>query len=144
MSDVAGVKERVQAYLTSVTPVLVDEDGKYSFETENTRVFVSVEAHPNGEVAIVNVMVPVLVEVPVGPDLYMFVAQHTDVWRFGHLVMFEDEDTQTCLLFLCHNLLGDYLDKEELIYAAFGLGEAADRAANEWLDELGGRKLIQE
>jgi hypothetical protein len=105
---------------------------------------VSVEAHPNGEVAIVNVMVPVLVEVPVGPDLYMFVAQHTDVWRFGHLVMFEDEDTQTCLLFLCHNLLGDYLDKEELIYAAFGLGEAADRAANEWLDELGGRKLIQE
>jgi hypothetical protein len=123
---------------------LVGHDGENSFDSEITLVIVGVEEPPNREVVIVSEIVTVLQEKRVNPDLCSFVARHTDVWRFGHLVMFEDEGSAQCSLFVCHNLLGDYLDKEELIYAAFGLGEAADRAANEWLDELGGRKLIQE
>lgn len=138
-----SVRTRVNVYLQVAVDVEVDDDGKFSFETESTRVFVDVEAHPNGEATIVSVMVPVLIGVPITPSLYEFVARRTDSWRFGHLAMFDQESGEECMLFLCHNLLGDYLDREELLYAAVGLGEAADRAAGEWVDVIGGRKLIE-
>jgi hypothetical protein len=54
------------------------------------------------------------------------------------------DDGAQPLLCVSDNLVGDYLDKDELIYAVFGRGEAADRAASERVEQLGGRKLIEE
>lgn len=139
----APIRERLAAYLEPIGADISDEDGRFSFETASSRVFVDVEPHPNGEATIVSVMVPVLVDVPINAALYEFVARHTDSWRFGHLAMFDHEAGGECMLFLCHNLLGDYLDREELLYAVIGLGEAADRAASEWVGIVGGRKLIE-
>lgn len=139
----APIRERLGAYLASIGVDISEEDGKFSFETETTRVFVDVEQHPNGEATIVSVMAPVLIQVPISPALYEFVARHTDSWRFGHLAIFDHDGGEECMLFLCHNLLGDYLDREELLYAAVGLGDAADRAAGEWASIVGGRKLIE-
>lgn len=138
-----AIRERLRIHLDSIGVDIGYDDGKFHFETGSSRVFIGAEEHPNGEATIVSVMVPVLINVPITSSLYEFVARHTDDWRFGHLAMFDQEGGLECMLFLCHNLLGDYLDREELLYAAVGLGEAADRAAGEWVDIVGGRKLIE-
>jgi hypothetical protein len=142
MSDVAAVKEKVQAYLTSQGRVSIDEDGVFSVDFGSTRLNISVEPHPNGEVTVVKIWAPILFDVPLSPELYEHVALNGSDYFFGSMGLFQLEDGEHGFLFLRHTLLGDYLDKDELLYAAFGVASSADELDDELMAKFGGTRLI--
>lgn len=49
MADVAIVKQKVQAYLTSEGPVQIDSRGVFSFRQGSTMAFIEVAEPPNGK-----------------------------------------------------------------------------------------------
>jgi hypothetical protein len=144
MSDVAGVKERVQTFLTSLGPVQIDSDGDYVLMAGSTRTYVRIVAHNNNEATIVSVFAPILYDVPLTPELYKYVALHANDYIFGHLSLREDDGGMTGRVTMTHKLLGDYLDKEELFYAAFGIAGVADEIDDEMKTLFGGRRLVEE
>jgi hypothetical protein len=142
MSNVAAVKEKVQAYLTSQGRVSIDEDGDLSVDYGSTRLNVSVVPHPNGEVTVVQVWAPILFDVPLTPALYEYVALHASDHFFGSLGLLALDDGVHGFLMLRHTLLGDFLDKDELLYAAFGIVASADAMDDELMEKFGGTRLI--
>lgn len=143
MADVAAVKDKVQAYLTSQGPVQIDSEGRYGVEMGSARVYVEVEEHPNGEVVVVKVVAPFLFDVPITPDLYEYFALHADDWFFGSLGVWPNDEGTTALLVLRHTLLGDFLDKDELLYAVYGVGGVADDLDDELQQKFGGTRAIE-
>jgi hypothetical protein len=142
MPDIATVKEKVQAYLTSQGPVQIDSSGRYSLQWESCRVFVEVVEHPNGDVTLVKIVAPILFEVPITPDVYEYVALHADDWFFGSLGLWPNDDKSAGMLVMGHALLGDFLDKEELMYAVFGVGGTVDELDDELQAKFGGKRFI--
>ena len=140
MSDVPAVKERVQNYLTTLGPIEIDERGMFGFLSGSTHVIVQVVAHPDEKAALVVVSCSLLFEVPLTPELYRHVAVHADDWWFGHLFLIENEGATTGTLIGRHTLLGDYLDKDELLYAVNGVGYSADGADDELQKQFGGKR----
>ena len=58
MSDVPGVKERVQTYLTSQGPVTVPDQGRSGMDIGSTHVFVQVLPHGDEKATLVMVTAP--------------------------------------------------------------------------------------
>lgn len=138
MANVSGVKERVQTFLTSVGPVQLDSDGDFSVPAGSTRVYVRVLEHPGGEATIVSVFSIVLRDVPLTPALYEYIAVEGD-YIFGHLKLSKADDGQTGVVMMGHRLLGDFLDKDELLYAVFGVAGTADEIDDSLKAKFGGR-----
>lgn len=138
MSDVEGVKERVQAFLASVGTVTIDRDGDFVVEAGSTRAFVTVRPHGNGEATVVVITAPVLLNVPLTPELYRHIAVNSSEYFFGHLMLIELEGKNTGLVLMRHTLLGDYLDKDELFYAVFGVASSADEVDDQLRAQFGG------
>lgn len=141
MSDVETVKQKVEAFLTSQGRVGLDSDGDYSLGAGSTRVFVRVGAHPNGKATTVFVMAPVLIGAPATPELYEYVAT-TDTYIFGRLVAIKSQ-TGDVNVFFSHMLLGDYLDREELLYAVGGVASSADDMDEELQAKFGGKRFSE-
>lgn len=138
--DIPGVKERVQAHLTSQSMINVDDKGRFSIAIGSTRVFVEVLAHSDGEATLVMVSAPVLFEVPLTPELFKWVALNADNWWFGHLFVSPNEAGDTGTVIARHMLLGDYLDKDELLYAVNGVGSSTDGLDEELQKQFGGKR----
>lgn len=140
MSNIAGVRERVQTFLTSEGPVTIDANGRFSIRNGSTNGFIEVKAHGNGEATIVSVLAPLLFGVRLTPELYKYVALHCDDWTFGSLGLWPDETGESGMLVLRHTLLGDYLDKDELMYAVYGVLGTADDIDDELQKQFGGKR----
>lgn len=140
MSDVALVKERVQTYLTQHGPIVIDDNGHFTIQYGSTRVIIQVVAHPDEKATAVIVSASMLFQVPLTPELYRHVATHADDWWFGHTYLVESPDGTTGTIVARHLLLGDYLDKEELMYAVSGVGNSADGADDEFQKLFGGKR----
>jgi hypothetical protein len=138
MSDVPGVRERVQAFLTSQGPVQIDERNRYGLEIGSTKVFVEVIEHPNGEATLVKLLAPILFKVPITPEVYKYVALHADDWYFGSLGLWPEESGDVGMLVMGHTLLGDYLDKDELMSAVWAVAGTADKLDDELKAQFGG------
>lgn len=137
-ADVDLVRQKVQQYLVDgVGPINIDEDGDLSFQVESARVFVHVQAHPNGEAVIVHCFSQVLHDVPPSPEFLAYVAT-TDDWVFGALTA-SAQDDGNYLLIMRQTLLGDYLDQEELLYVAFGIVTATNEIDSDLAARFGGR-----
>jgi hypothetical protein len=141
MPDVASVKDRVQKFLMSEVPVRIDDDGDFVVQAGSTVAFVQVFEHSNGKATLVNILAPVLLDVPLSADLYQHVAVHADDYVFGHLSLDINPDGATGRIMMRHTLLGDYLDKDELLYATMGLAGVADTLDDELKASFGGRRL---
>ncbi len=139
-ADIPAVKERVQAYLTAQGMVSIDDKGRFSLAAGSTRVFIEVLAHPNDEVCVVMCSAPVLFEVPLTPELFKYVAVNADNWWFGHLFVSPNEDGTTGTVIARHTLLGDYLDKDELMYAVNGVLHSTDSLDDELQKQFGGKR----
>lgn len=142
MADVAATKEKVQAILTDVGPTSIDKDGDFSLQRGSTRVFVRVLAHPNGEVTIVRIFAPVVVGLAPTPEFYEWYAENASNWVFGHLALSRSGDG-TMIVNMVHTLLGDYMDRDELIYAALGILGSADDLDDEVQKKFGGKLLSE-
>lgn len=138
-ADVNTVRSRVQGMLTQIGNVTLDSDGDYSFGNGSTRVFIRVTELD--AFSIVNVYAPVLRAVVLTPDVYKYVAEVSDSYTFGHVVLRTDEDGAGSLYFV-HRVLADYLDLEELQRSVLAVASTADELDDQLMARFGGKRFI--
>ena len=83
-----------------------------------------------------------LSDVTLTPVVYRWVATQGQTYFFGHARVAESEDGKGDLLFE-HNLLGDFIDPEELKWALFAVGRTANQLDEELQGKFGGRKFVE-
>lgn len=136
MSNVDKVKAKVQTILTEkFSNVQLWEHG-YMRTEGSARGFVQVVDHD--EITIVRLTFPLVFEATTSPELYKYVAENADRYVFGHLFVDTAEDG-TATIFFRHQLLGDYLDDDELGWALAIMSAAADAIDDELVSKFGGR-----
>lgn len=141
MTDVSAVKEKVRRILIDrLGSAEEDRDGDFTIRNGSARIFIRVMER-NEEATMVRVWSLVAMGIPKSPELFEHVAMSTDGYFFGHLGLFEAEDGMTVTF--SHNLLGDYLDAEELMYAVGGVASSADQIDDELVANFGGRTFHQ-
>lgn len=144
MATVAETKERVQRFLTQLATVNIDEQGRYSIRHESARVFVEVEDFGDGD-TWVRLVSPLLYGVTLGPELYEYVALHSDDLKYGTLTVRKDpEDAGKGALFLGYGLLGTTLDPDELKLAVGMLVTSANRIDDELKVTFGGERFHED
>jgi hypothetical protein len=138
--DVATVRSKVQQYLTqNFSDVSIDKDGDYSLRNGSARVFVRTLTHEKANFTWVRLDVPVLRHVKETPQVFEYVALHADDYMFGHLNAVRTDDG--LLIILGHELLGDYLDEQELVKAVVAILGTADNLDDELKAQFGGDRF---
>jgi hypothetical protein len=143
MSDVTGVRERVQTYLSTLGPLDTDDEGRYRVPSGSTRVVLDVVPSADDSETIVRMIAVIVFDVPLTTELYEYVALHADNYYFGSLGLWPNADNVAGMLLVRHSLLGDYLDKEELIGAVRAIGATADQLDSELQARFGGTRNDQ-
>lgn len=148
MSSADVVFMKVQRILTGHYKLKVQlEDGSLfvSFTDMSTTGMVRVvewgkdaEGEPQ---SIVVIECPVLVDVPITPQLFEWVARHGAARYFGAIRLTEGNDASKAILTMTHTLLGDTLDPEELGTALFLTLRDADKLDDELQKQFGGHRL---
>ncbi|NLA65875.1 MAG: YbjN domain-containing protein [Leucobacter sp.] len=137
MSAIEITREKVQAYLTDIYgSIQVDGDGDFSVQRGSARMFARVQDFGENE-TLVTVFTPLVRGAKTSADLFEYVALSNTRFIFGRLELSVSEDG-TADIFLAHNLLGDYLDKDELGYVFVGMLGSADELDNEIAEQFGG------
>lgn len=77
-------------------------------------------------------------EVEESDDLYIYIGKFNGQTDFGKLVYYKEYKG----LFFGHALLGDYLDKEELLCAISWVMKTADMIDDELQELFGGKRFI--
>ena len=133
------LREKVQRWLTEeFGPLMVTAEGGISVPAGSSRVWV--EVHPYGDdELVVQLTAPVLFDVPPSREFSDWVLENSATWVLGGLVYFEDEEGAT-LLFR-HTILGDYLDKAELLASAYAVGSTADLIDDDLQARFGGERV---
>lgn len=118
-------------------PAEHDAAGDLVVPLDSTTAFVQVSAEPDG-LAVIEVWAPVLVDVPITPDLQRFVAETS--FMFGRLVV-EPMADGTGQVVLSHALLGDPLTPDVLLQAIGTIANTAERLDDDLVDRFGGRRF---
>jgi len=135
------VKDRVQRYLSEIIgTVQIDKEGDYNFRQNSTHVFISVYELNETNFGV-NVFAQTNFQVPPSPELFKYVATNNG-YRFGRLCATEKDDG--VLISFSHNLLGDFLDLEELRWAVGAVAVTADEIDDEIKNKFGGRLVYEE
>ncbi len=138
--DVAAAREKVQRYLGENFDVVdTDSDENFSVRRGSSRIFVKVRTHDDTDWTWVTLEVPLLSKVDETPEVFEYVALHSDDFVFGHLSAVRAENG--LLIFFSHALLGDYLDETELVNAVDGMLTIADNMDDELGEMFGGDRF---
>lgn len=128
------VQKRIEEILSAAGYPYTVEEGRARVEYGSTAVFIS--AHQWQErYTIVELVAPVLQEVPASPALLERLNEQNEKLYFGKAYWRNDE------VWLAHNLLGDRLDNEELIASVGILAVVADHLDDELKKKFGGRRF---
>ena len=138
MPSVEETTIRIQTFLEGEGPFQFDGE-EFSIELKSTTCRFRVRRWNQGT-TIVHIVAPILVQVPISNALYAFVAQNSTRRYFGSLGLREEEDGFATLQ-VDHTLLGDTLDKSELLWAIAAIAETADRLDDELQPRFGGSRL---
>lgn len=133
------LKDKIQRILTDkLGSVKIDRDGDIVLENDSAIGFVSVrELGP--DTTVVKVASPVLRDVELTPALYEWVATEGQNRLFAHYrVVFPKNGA--AMLMLEHDLLGDSLDPDELLFAVFSVMTGANDSDEELQSRFGGRR----
>ena len=134
------LRQKVEQILTGILGrVEVDQQGAFSFPFESTRVFVNVA--PFHETSVANVYAITNVEVPATPELFRWIATHTDSWLFGHLGA-EESDRGVTVVFR-RSVLGDFVDPAQLHQAVGIVATTANQIDEEIKRQFGGRLFTE-
>jgi hypothetical protein len=138
------VRDKVQKILSSnFNRVEIDRDGDITLRHESARMFVRCWAKEEDDApVIVAVESPLLLRVKPTPELFKHIALHSDDYVFGHLSAREGDDG--VLVLFSYNLLGDYLDEEELLRACFGVLGTANDLDDELQSKFGGERFHED
>lgn len=144
MANLADTKERVQRFLTQLASVNIDEHGRYSIRHESTRVFIEVEEFGDDQ-TWVRIVCPLLLGVTLSPELYEYVALHSDDYKYGILGVRLDPETEgKGAIFLTYGLLGTTLDPDELKLAVGMLVTTGNNLDDELKGKFGGERFHEE
>ena len=139
---VEEVRSKVQRILTErFGSVRVDQDGDFGIQNESAVAFVRVNEW--GEETVVHVTAYVLMDVPLSPELYEWVATEGSYF-FGHVRINREDGAATGTLVFNQTLLGDFLDKAELINALDSVAIIANQLDDELQGRFGGQKFIEQ
>ena len=140
MSDKAAVTAKVQQILAENFTVQLDSDGDYILDYESARMYVRVwQAEPDRPVFI-NLYAPFLWKLTPSPELFEYVALHSDDYVFGHMSAVRVDDGSITLRFT-HQILGDYLDSMELIHSVRAVLGTTNDLDDELKERFGGERF---
>jgi hypothetical protein len=135
------VKDRVQRYLIGMDlhGIEVIESG-FTFRSGSTRLFIRVLEYGESDdsYTAIHFSVPVVLDLKPSPELFEYVARHSDDKVFGHMGL-DDEADGTLTLTFNHTLLGDYLDPPELERTVYAVAGTSDSIDNDLASRFGGR-----
>jgi hypothetical protein len=132
------VREKVQRFLTAkLGSVEIDSDGDFVLRNESAAGFVTIIDWGNDK-TIVRVWSPVLREVGLTADVYKWVATDGQENYFGHAHVVT-ADGQAGMIVWEHELLGDYLDEDELMIAVYGVVGVANDIDDDLKSKFGGK-----
>jgi hypothetical protein len=133
-------KDKVQRYLTNlVGTVEVTADGRFTFHDGSTQVFVTCSMWAQDK-TVASIMAPILLGVPATPELFEYIATNASRYLFGHLSALRDDDGTIGVL-LTHELLGDFLDPDELKIAVGSVALTANDLDDEMKARFGGKRF---
>ena len=143
MANVYEVKDKVSRYLTKeLNGVTIDSDGDFSFRIDSARVFVGVNEWAETHV-IVRIFAIVLEGVALTQELKDHVLFEGSSYYFGTLQLETRDDGLVNLIFR-HNILGDFLDEEELMIACQAVGGFAEEEDDVLQQRFGGQRFHEE
>ncbi|MFT4200854.1 T3SS (YopN, CesT) and YbjN peptide-binding chaperone 1 [Gordonia sp. (in: high G+C Gram-positive bacteria)] len=144
MGNTEAVQGKVQQILAAnlQDKVQLTKDGGFTIRNGSSRLFIEVQEWKDK--TLVSLRVPVLFEVPRSPELNEYVAYHSDSFVFGTLALHKAGDDEKTTVSLKHNLLGDFLDEEELMSAVYGLAFVADDVDDELKATFGGLRFHED
>lgn len=135
--SMAELRDRVASMVANlVGNVQLGPGGELSFPYETTRVYVDVRPWGEGS-GVVLVFAITNVGLTPSPELYEFVALHTDDWVFGHLGLSVSEGSAAVVF--SHTLLADRLDPEELHATVAAVAVSANEIDDKIKERFGGR-----
>ncbi|WP_059015916.1 hypothetical protein [Mycobacterium sp. M26] len=139
----AATRNKVQQYLTrNFSNVNIDEHGDFSLRQGSARIFVRVVAREGVDWTHVSLWAPILLQVKETPEVFEYIALHADDYIFGHLHALRVDGGLA--IGLTHNLLGDYLDEDELGRAVGGILGVADEIDDELKTQFGGSRFHED
>jgi hypothetical protein len=143
MGDLRTVTERAQGFLAAnFSTKLGDRPGLFFVDAGSTTVKVIISQaadQPDGPVWI-NVMAGLLFGASPTPELFKHTALHADDYRMEHLSAFENDEGLIDIWFT-HDLLGDFLDEDELGFAVGGVAGRGDELDDELQRQFGGKRV---
>ena len=135
--SISETRDRVATLVANlVGRVELSPSGELSFPYETTRIFVGVRPWGEGS-SVVFVYAVTNVDLTPSPELYEYVALHTDSWIFGHLGMSVEDDK--AVIVFSHSLLGDRIDEETLQTAVAAVAVTANEIDEQIKERFGGR-----
>lgn len=134
------------AVLDKIRRILIDEglqaslleDG-FQVPYESTAINITVEEQTDR--TVIRLAVPLLREVQASPELFRWSAVEGQQYLFGSVTVVEMPDG-TFLLLFDHTLLGDYLDRPELMGALGALATTGNDLDDELQTKFGGKRFI--
>lgn len=139
--SVLELKERVRSILTDMLGLIeIDQDGDFRISIDSAAVFVRVVELE--DLNVIHIFSQVLTEVPLSGELYRWVATEGQQFLFCNASVREVDD-HTGVVEFQYNILGDYLDAEELRMAVRAVVSVAEEKDDELQARFGGRRFFE-
>ena len=143
MSMIEDVRKKVQRILTDdLGRVEIDRDGDFVLHHESAVVFVSLRVmndNPDANV-VISAFCPLVINVPLTPDVYKWIATEGQQFFFGHCQLFVNDDNEKLgRIHFGYSIVGNDLDPNELqnlVYVAMITGNQLDDMLK---DKFGGQ-----
>lgn len=140
------VRDRVQRIIADwLGGVEVRGDGSMRVPYGSTAAFVSIEEFGDEGASMVRVWAPVAHDIPRSSDLFEWAATEGTSYRFGSIKLFpHDGEAGTYGMVFTHNILGDYLDPEEMRNTIGMVLSTADGLDDEVTRRFGGKRYTDD
>jgi hypothetical protein len=147
MSMIEEVRKKVQRILTDdLGRVEIDRDGDFVLHHESAVVFVSLREmsdKPDANI-VINAFCPMVINVPLTPEVYKWVATEGQHYFFGHCQIFENDDNEKLgRILFGYSIVGNDLDPNELQNLIFLTMSTGNKLDDMLKDKFGG-KLFSE
>ena len=144
LDAVVHVRSIVQQWLAEeFVGVMIGKPGVCDYELAIGSTFLRVTVSEFIEESVViSVVAPMLWDVPITDEFKQYVLETSGQFVFGGFHYFEDDGGAN--LVFQHSILGQYVDKEELINSVYVVGSTADGVGADLQVQFGGRRPLEE
>ena len=130
-------QQMIQQWLGSVE---IDNEGDFLIRNDSTITIAQIFDWEDGD-TVFNVFSPVLIEVPITPELLEYAA--TEFFVLGHMRVVPDESGRTGALQMEYRILANDLDLSELQAAVRTVSGVIEANFEELRQRFGGKSLLE-